>query len=663
MKQLVLSVLLMVLLTNIICGQEYVFPDFTNRQEKDLTITQVIREANLTKIYFKFQSSNPNSSYILLYPPNSQGAYFIKADNKIYRLLSTTGIGNTDRVTAVYPNYPVYFSGTFEAIPKSIIQFDLIEGSNGTWNFYGVKLKTSSSSKSTGSSSNSVLDIQPAVSINTNPNISEECDKINYTTVSTKPSIESFLKGVKYAMLPSPDVNGQVPMFTALSNYVFDMGLIIITSKGDLSKYDLSQVVFIEITNNHEYELGNNNKIYRKCSDIKIYFTSPKFGYEWVFSTAQTTRSISDQELTTQYYNCLRSAFNNTRYSYNSAYTLKSASRKTCWTESSIKQFFQLKGVDNIEGIYQASGSVDEKYRLALKKIRGIYYLIFLTGATNITDWNEGEIKAILESSATPLLFNAKWVMANKEDNSNCYITFEKGLMNVFVNNNRTNYIKLFPSVNDLVIAPSGISSSGSGFAITSNGLIVTNNHVIEGAKTIKIRGVNGNFNKTYLAKVIITDKNNDLSIIKIDDPSFSSLGSIPYIVKSSSANVGENVFVLGYPLRASMGDEIKLTNGIISSKSGFQGDITSYQITAAAQPGNSGGPLFNNNGNLIGIVNSKNTEAENASYAIKSSYLLNLINLLDNPPTMQKVSSIAGKPLTQQVQIVKKFVYIIEIN
>lgn len=117
----------------------------------------------------------------------------------------------------------------------------------------------------------------------------------------------------------------------------------------------------------------------------------------------------------------------------------------------------------------------------------------------------------------------------------------------------------------------------------------------------------------------------------------------------------------MGYPLRATMGDEIKLTNGIVSSKTGFQGDITSYQISAPVQPGNSGGPLFDNQGNLIGIINAKHTGAENASYAVKTSYLTNLIDLLSSPPKLQTINSLSSKTLTQQVELAKKFVYIIE--
>jgi S1-C subfamily serine protease len=205
--------------------------------------------------------------------------------------------------------------------------------------------------------------------------------------------------------------------------------------------------------------------------------------------------------------------------------------------------------------------------------------------------------------------------------------------------------------------------SSGTGFALTSNGLVVTNYHVIKGAKIIKIRGVNNDFDRTYSTKVIISDKTNDLSILKIDDYSFSNLGLIPYALKTGGTNVGEDIFVLGYPLRASMGDEVKLTNGIISSKTGFQGDVTSYQISAPVQPGNSGGPLFDSNGNIIGIINAKHILAENASYAIKASYLTNLIDLLDYPPTLSKTGTISNKTLSQQVSIVDNFVYIIEVE
>ena len=339
---------------------------------------------------------------------------------------------------------------------------------------------------------------------------------------------------------------------------------------------------------------------------------------------------------------------------------------KTSWTEYSLKQDWDQNGYDPIEGIYENTlQSVESpKYKLALKKDDDHYNLIYLTGADYST-WKTGDVKAVLNETATPLLFKVKWFMGNKAPNENLYITFDQGTMKIIWTDQRTTeteqlYLKLYPksSINSNI---KGGTTSGTGFAISSDGYIVTNHHVIDGVENLTVKGVNGDFDKTYKAKIILADKNNDLALIKIEDPSFTSLGKIPFVLKTSVSSVGENVFVLGYPLRATMGDEIKLTNGIISSKTGFQGDITSYQISAPVQPGNSGGPLFDKNGNLIGIINAKHLGAENASYAVKSLYLQNLIDLLDNPIQLSNTSLISTKSLPQQVELVKKFVFIIE--
>lgn len=206
------------------------------------------------------------------------------------------------------------------------------------------------------------------------------------------------------------------------------------------------------------------------------------------------------------------------------------------------------------------------------------------------------------------------------------------------------------------------MTGSGSGFAISTNGLIATSYHVVKDANRIQIRGVNGNFETVLKAKVIAYDKNNDLAILKIDDTKFIKTEPIPYTLTDKIVDVGEDIFVLGYPLRAIMGDEIKLTNGLVSSKSGFQGDVTSYQISATVQSGNSGCPLFDRNGNIIGIVNSR-LFVENAAYAIKTPYLRTLVSTIEAPPILSTQNSLIGKSLSEQVKEIKKFVYIIEIE
>jgi len=335
---------------------------------------------------------------------------------------------------------------------------------------------------------------------------------------------------------------------------------------------------------------------------------------------------------------------------------------KTSWTEYSLKNHFD-KSADEIEGVYENSFSTKTSYRIKVGVIKedNIHKVIYLAG-DNENIWSTGDMKGYLTETATPYLFRATWYTDKKGLSDNFLITFERGLFKLFSSEQSDElFIKLYPK--EINSANEESILSGSGFAISSNGYIATNNHVINNAKSINVRGINGDFNKTYKATVILADRNNDLAIIKIDDYKFSNLKPIPYTINSEKSSVGENIFVFGYPLRATMGDEIKLTNGIISSKTGFQDDVTSYQISAPVQPGNSGGPLFDEQGNLIGIINAKHIGAENASYAIKSVYLLNLVNLLPNQPKLQTENSLTGKDLTTQVEIIKEFVYIIEVE
>ena len=134
-------------------------------------------------------------------------------------------------------------------------------------------------------------------------------------------------------------------------------------------------------------------------------------------------------------------------------------------------------------------------------------------------------------------------------------------------------------------------------------------------------------------------------------------------------ADIGENVFTIGYPLNDIMGNNYKLSNGIISAKSGIEDDIRFYQISVPLQPGNSGGPLFNSEGNIIGLTTSRlnskavGTEIENVNYAIKSSYLLTLYTMLPNSNILPSNSTLATKDLKDQVKILKNFVCLIEIE
>ena len=198
---------------------------------------------------------------------------------------------------------------------------------------------------------------------------------------------------------------------------------------------------------------------------------------------------------------------------------------------------------------------------------------------------------------------------------------------------------------------------TGTGFAL-HKGYVVTNFHVVENAKSIILTGINGSFSTKYTASVVASDKKNDLALLKLNGN--VNITNIPYSVYTATSDVGEEVFVLGYPLTATMGDEIKLTTGVISSRSGFQGDISQYQISAPVQPGNSGGPLFDSKGNVIGIVSAKHVGAENVGYAIKTSYLKSLVESVTSANILPQPNRVATQNLSGKVKAVKNYVFYI---
>ena len=324
--------------------------------------------------------------------------------------------------------------------------------------------------------------------------------------------------------------------------------------------------------------------------------------------------------------------------------------------EGQIKQKIDIQN-DGIVGIYE--GFSDNKYKLACIKDGDDYKLIYMGSQETLNQWRFGDVKAVLRASATPGFFKANWYMANKTVNTDVYAMFEGGSMKIVIDGDEDGYLKMYPTSSNIGSPSLTQEWSGTGFAL-KNGYVVTNYHVIENAKSISIQGIKGDFAQKYSATIIATDKYNDLALLQISDKKYNGFGSIPYNVKTSVSEVGEDVFVLGYPLTSTMGDEIKLTTGVISSKTGFQGDVSLYQISAPIQPGNSGGPLFDNKGNLNGIVNAKHKGAENVGYAIKTSYLRNLIESSTSSSILPNNNQIAGLPLTGKVKSLKNYVFMI---
>ncbi len=153
------------------------------------------------------------------------------------------------------------------------------------------------------------------------------------------------------------------------------------------------------------------------------------------------------------------------------------------------------------------------------------------------------------------------------------------------------------------------IIGSGSGFFVSDQGHIVSNAHVVGVCKKVKAyeEGV-----EVFL-NILATDNVNDLGLVK------GKFKNTQYLnIKTDGAELGEDIVAFGYPLSQTLSDSVKLTKGIVSSLSGLDNNYSQIQIDAAIQPGNSGGPVLNMDGQVIGVASaglSKLYMAQKAAY------------------------------------------------
>lgn len=199
--------------------------------------------------------------------------------------------------------------------------------------------------------------------------------------------------------------------------------------------------------------------------------------------------------------------------------------------------------------------------------------------------------------------------------------------------------------------------ATGTGW-ITEGGYIVTNQHVIEGHTQIVVR-FNGSGDKEYQAEVVVADENNDLAVLKINSPNGARPKGLPIAAKLP--RIGAEVFTIGYPKSDVMGLNPKVTNGIVSALSGIRDDPRVIQTTVAIQSGNSGGPLLNMKGEVIGItmaslrtrVTKKGIDVpQGVNYAIKSGYASALLaSVPERPYPMEQPASANLEELIPKVQ------------
>jgi serine protease Do len=202
---------------------------------------------------------------------------------------------------------------------------------------------------------------------------------------------------------------------------------------------------------------------------------------------------------------------------------------------------------------------------------------------------------------------------------------------------------------------------AGSGFLLTANGLMVTNNHIVQGADSVYVQSQQG---EVYKARLVHSDPTHDLAILDIGlDTAYVAPKAIPYVFDPRPTDLGERVFTLGYPR-----EEIVYGEGYLSSGTGFRGDSAAYQVAISVNPGNSGGPLLDEKGSVVGIITAKQLTSEGATFAVKTGILLEALNtivpdsLKGESLLLNRKNRMARLNRKQQIRQMQGYVYQVKV-
>ncbi len=194
-------------------------------------------------------------------------------------------------------------------------------------------------------------------------------------------------------------------------------------------------------------------------------------------------------------------------------------------------------------------------------------------------------------------------------------------------------------------------AASGSGFAVTSDGYVITNYHVIKGCTDVYIHDKG----ESILSTIVTFDPNNDIALLKgnFKPKSF-------YPLSRESTKLLTEVYVAGHPFGRDISTTVKVTRGIVSSLTGVANNFSNLQIDASLQPGNSGGPIMNDKGNVIGVAVAKldldtivedyGVVPENVNFGVKANVVINIMESESIPLPKPNLSSMPMSELGEMI-------------
>jgi serine protease Do len=214
---------------------------------------------------------------------------------------------------------------------------------------------------------------------------------------------------------------------------------------------------------------------------------------------------------------------------------------------------------------------------------------------------------------------------------------------------------------NKIAPPPSDVKKTGTGFALTNNGYFVTAYHVIHDENgygdSVYIQNREGQY---FKASLVTFNEETDVAIMKIDKAGFRfGKGELPYAFTQSKAGLGSHIFTLGYPA-----EEVAYSEGYISGRNGFEGNNMQYTLELPVGYGQSGSPLMDAEGNVLGLLTAVGSQTEEKTYAVSAKAITELLHKLPDEKTLKlpKASKIGRMARGQQIDKIEAYTFSVKV-
>jgi serine protease Do len=345
------------------------------------------------------------------------------------------------------------------------------------------------------------------------------------------------------------------------------------------------------------------------------------------------------------------------------------ATEKVAIDEAEVRSYLlATPKLSPIEGIW-----VDREgaFRIAITREQGTPRFRAVVLSSKHPFWDSGMVKARFEPTAEPTTLISHYRLDDHQEQTVTFRVERSSLVSTSTNDLGVRFVRLdtgevrpaepVPSVATLPVSPAPAApapvapakpqtgslrriGTGTAFVVGQN-LIATNVHVIDGGTAWELRFPSAD--EALPLELVVADKANDLAMMRVRGAG-SPLKPLS-VVTARTARLGEDVYSVGFPLTGLLSDGHKVATGVVSGLAGLDNDPRFLQLTVPTQPGNSGGPIFNSKGEVVGILAStlsvdylyKATRAipQNVNFAIKSDYLLLLMDQANAGTALAQVS------------------------